>query len=84
MVRDQQCVWNGLDGDGCRRGHAGAKQQLVIVDRDLCKVGDHVIGGGGVVSNDRDGAWKLPSGISIHCEQRVLTCLDLANIGLMT
>jgi len=83
MIRNQQRMWDGLDSNGGRRGHAGAKQQFVIVDRDLCKVGDHVVGGGRAVSNNRDGARKLPAGISIHGEEHVLTNLDLAYIGLI-
>jgi hypothetical protein len=48
MIRNQQRMRDGLDSNGGRRGHAGAKQQFVVVDRDLRKVGDHIVGGGGV------------------------------------
>ena len=77
MVRDQQRIMDGLNSNGSRSGHPGAKQHLAIVDRYLCKVGDHIVGGGRAVSNDGDGAGELLAGIGIYSEERVLTNLDL-------
>ena len=82
-VGHAQHVVDGRDLDGDVGRHAGAQLAVRVRHRDDHRVGDDVLGDGGVQAHLRDLAAELLVGIGVDVEARHLADLDLPDVRLV-